>query len=47
MSTAAKVRAAKERHPEFFCPDPRCLWRKFSAFTGKVTPCPKHEGGQK
>lgn len=38
-STAAKVRAQKEAHPEDFCADPKCLWR-----TGgpRGTPCQKH-----
>lgn len=39
MRIAARVRLDKENHPEFFCGDPRCLWR-----TGGLrgTPCQKH-----
>ena len=35
-SAAKQVRLRKERHPEKFCPDARCLW------TLKSGPCPKH-----
>jgi hypothetical protein len=27
MSTASKVAAHKEAHPELYCPHTRCLWR--------------------
>ena len=37
MSTASKVAAYKEAHPEVFCPESRCLWR-----TGDGSPCPRH-----
>jgi hypothetical protein len=40
MSIAAKVREQKERHPERFCTDPRCLWRVETRDGFK--PCPKH-----
>lgn len=35
-SAAKQVRLRKERHPEKFCRDARCLW------TLKSGPCPKH-----
>jgi hypothetical protein len=38
MSTAAKVAANKEKHPELYCPKKRCLWR-----TGDGTYCPRHK----
>jgi hypothetical protein len=37
MSTAAKVAATKVKHPERFCPVPRCLWH-----TGDGSRCPRH-----
>jgi hypothetical protein len=33
---AARVARLKERHPEQYCPEPRCLWH-----TGGG-PCPRH-----
>lgn len=36
MSTAAKVAEYKRRHPELYCPAPRCLWK-----TGGGS-CPRH-----
>ena len=36
MSTASKVAASKEKHPERFCPQPRCLWRTDGQY------CPRH-----
>jgi hypothetical protein len=36
-STAAKVRQAKEAHPELYCPNARCLWRTGGGH------CPRHE----
>jgi hypothetical protein len=36
MSTASKVAAHKEAHPELYCPHMRCLWR-----TGGPL-CPRH-----
>jgi hypothetical protein len=36
MSVASAVARAKERHPEQYCPAPRCLWH-----TGGG-PCPRH-----
>lgn len=33
---AKKVRENKEKHPELYCPNPKCLWR-----TGGG-PCPRH-----
>jgi hypothetical protein len=41
MNTAAKVREAKEKNPENFCPNPRCLWRTETRYGTK--PCPKHQ----
>jgi hypothetical protein len=41
MSTAAKVAEQKRMCPQFYCPEPRCLWRV--KHTGsKDTPCPRH-----
>lgn len=39
MSTASKVAANKLKHPELYCPHPRCLWR-----TGGGR-CPRHQVG--
>lgn len=36
MSTAAKVAMHKEKHPELYCPQVRCLWRTGGPF------CPRH-----
>lgn len=36
MNTAAKVAQRKEKHPEMYCPVPRCLWRT----NGER--CPRH-----
>lgn len=41
--TAKQVRLNKERHPEYYCKDPRCLWRTYNARTGEYKPCPKHK----
>ena len=35
--TASKVAEHKRRHPEYYCPVPRCLWR-----TGGGR-CPRHQ----
>lgn len=40
MRIAAKVRIEKEKFPERFCHDPRCLWRIWTREGTK--PCPKH-----
>jgi len=41
MNTAARVRERKERLPECYCPNPRCLWLvKHNGHSD--TPCPKH-----
>ncbi len=37
---AAEVRAAKEKHPEHYCPVPSCLWR-IKTSRGD-SPCQKH-----
>ncbi len=36
MNVAAQIAQRKERHPEKFCPTPRCLWRTDG------THCPRH-----
>jgi hypothetical protein len=41
-SVAASVRKDKERYPERYCSNPKCLWRTVNARTGEKTPCPKH-----
>ena len=33
---AAKVAANKARHPEHYCPAPKCLWRTSGGY------CPRH-----
>lgn len=42
---AAKVRAYKEKHPELYCPDPKCLWRVVTSYGRKPNPCPRHMSG--
>lgn len=45
MRIAAKVRLEKERYPERFCADKRCLWRVVhwrGVTVKRITPCPKH-----
>ena len=45
-SAAASVRRSKERRPEDYCADPRCLWRTRIYIHGGpeyvIKPCPKH-----
>lgn len=45
MTAAANAyqaaREAKDAHPEYFCWEPRCLWRIVSVRKG-FDPCPKH-----
>jgi hypothetical protein len=36
-SAAASARRHKERHPELYCVEPRCLWA-----TARSGPCPRH-----
>jgi hypothetical protein len=36
MNVAAKVAEQKRKHPERFCPAPRCLWRT------EGERCPRH-----
>jgi hypothetical protein len=43
-NTAMKVRLAKEKNPENYCPDKKCLWRVKTAQGDK--PCPKHMKGK-
>ena len=40
MRIAAKVRLEKEKYPERFCTDKKCLWRIWTRDGAK--PCPKH-----
>lgn len=40
-SVAAKVRRAKEAHPERYCANRVCLWRIVDR-DGNPTPCPNH-----
>ena len=37
MNPAASERKRKEKSPEKFCPNSRCLWRRASG------PCPRHQ----
>ena len=37
MNPAASERKRKEKSPERFCPNSRCLWRRASG------PCPRHQ----
>jgi len=39
---AKSVRENKERNPEHYCADKRCLWRTYNARTQTHKPCPKH-----
>ncbi len=39
MNPAKHAREDKEKHPEKYCTNPRCLWRKSSG------ECPKHSWG--
>lgn len=41
MNTAQKVRLHKEKRPELYCSDKRCLWRVVRV-SGEFTPCRKH-----
>lgn len=46
MNPARAARLAKERNPEHYCPDERCLWRVFDARTpDEPKPCPRHMAG--
>jgi hypothetical protein len=50
-SVAKSVREQKERHPERFCPNPRCLWKtaKLNRETQEYEgggPCPRHGGAR-
>lgn len=40
MNPAARSREEKEKHPERFCPDARCLWRVETR--SGTRPCLKH-----
>lgn len=49
MSTRVKVALDKEKHPERYCPEPRCLWKtaKLNHTTQQYEgggPCPQHGG---
>lgn len=37
-NVAANVRKDKDKHPENYCPEPRCLWRTGGGY------CPRHGG---
>ena len=41
MNVAASVRLAKDKHPERFCANPRCLWRIVRG-DGSANPCRNH-----
>lgn len=53
MNTAARVALDKQKHPERFCKEPRCLWRvvKLDHATQTFSPrpdcpngrCPRHQ----
>jgi hypothetical protein len=47
MSTAAKVAIQKRKHPDYYCPVPRCLWRTMvcDLMTRKMVPAPNCESG--
>lgn len=52
MTTQTKVALSKEKHPEYYCPAPRCLWRVMASdpVTGQMRLkgdcltgyCPRH-----
>lgn len=43
MNPAQATRIEKEKHPERFCPDKKCLWRiRRLCMTPLESPCPKH-----
>jgi hypothetical protein len=51
MNITVKVALEKQKHPERFCPEPRCLWRtaKLDHETGKREGggyCPRHRRTQ-
>ncbi len=37
MNTQARVALAKEKHPERYCPQPKCLWMTRGGY------CPRHK----
>lgn len=39
-NVAASVRAMKDANPDYYCHDPRCLWRVVT--NRGMKPCPKH-----
>lgn len=41
MNPAQATRLEKEKHPERFCGNSRCLWRR-KHLNGSDSPCPKH-----
>ena len=41
MNVAASVRLAKDKNPERFCSNPRCLWRIVRG-DGSANPCRDH-----
>jgi hypothetical protein len=51
MTVNAKIALEKQKHPERFCREPRCLWRtaKLNHETGKREGggyCPRHRRTQ-
>lgn len=53
MNTQAEVAIQKQKHPEYYCPTPRCLWRVLVChpMTREMVPapncvdgyCPRHK----
>lgn len=41
-SVAKRVRLMKEKYPDHYCSDSRCLWRRYNGQTREITECPKH-----
>jgi hypothetical protein len=41
-NVAASVRAQKEKNPELFCADRKCLWRIVKR-DGTLSPCQNHK----
>lgn len=48
MNVQAKVAIAKQKHPEFYCPHPRCLWRVMVChpMTREMVPARNCENGR-
>ena len=39
---AASARRSKDKRPEHYCTNDRCLWRCYHANTDSFVPCPTH-----